>query len=87
MYSLFFSRCSGCYAKRTAQQSREANSVAAKKVKMFWSDCDGIFVLIVLTSIILSNKGLEKSTEGRTDDISCLTSDLRKKSNGECFSI
>ena len=32
--------CTGCYAKRRAQQSREASCAAAKKVKTFCSDCD-----------------------------------------------
>ena len=38
-------RCTGCYAKGRAQQSREASNAAAKKVKTFCSDCDQFFSL------------------------------------------
>ena len=38
-------RCTGCYAKRRAQQSREASRAAAKKVKTFCSDCEKFFCL------------------------------------------
>ncbi len=38
-------RCTGCYAKGRAQQSREASNAAAKKVKTFCSDCDNFFCL------------------------------------------
>ena len=36
-------RCAGCYAKGRAQQSREASSAAAKKVKTFCCGCDKVF--------------------------------------------
>jgi hypothetical protein len=38
-------RYTGCYAKRRAQQSREASRAAAKKVKTFCSDCEKFFCL------------------------------------------
>jgi hypothetical protein len=38
-------RCTGCYAKGRAQQSREASYAAAKKVKTFCSDCEKFFCL------------------------------------------
>jgi hypothetical protein len=38
-------RCTGCYAKRRAQQSRETSRAAAKKVKSFCSDCEKFFCL------------------------------------------
>ena len=38
-------QCAGCYAKGSAQQSREAGYAAAKKVKTFCSDCDKFFCL------------------------------------------
>jgi hypothetical protein len=50
-------RCTGCYAKGRAEQSREASNAAAKKVKTFCSDCDIFFVWSVLMiSIMLWNK-------------------------------
>ncbi len=46
------------------------------------------FVLIVLTSFMLWNKGLKKSIQGRTDDILCLTSSLRKKQKKAlCYAV
>ncbi len=80
-------RCTGYYAKERELKSREANYAAVKKIKTFCCDCDNFFVLIVLTrSIMLWNKGLKESTEGRTDDTLCLTSCLRKKPK-KVFSI
>ena len=38
-------RCTGCYAKRRAEQSRKGSNAAAKKVKNFSSDCDKYFCL------------------------------------------
>jgi hypothetical protein len=50
-------RCVGCYKKIRQQQSREANNIAAKKIKTFCSDCHTFFVLIALMkNIILCDK-------------------------------
>ena len=38
-------RCTGCYEKGRAEQSREASNAAAKKVKTFCSACDKSFCL------------------------------------------
>jgi hypothetical protein len=53
--------CTGCYAKEREQQSGETSYATTKMVKIFCSDCNNFFVLIVLPrSIMLWNKGFKR---------------------------
>lgn len=41
-------RCTGCYGKGKAEQSREASNATAKKSETFCSDCDIYFGLFAM---------------------------------------